>query len=54
MRPLLALDGDTRSLREIAGASRVGAERVRQFENRALGKQHAAAIRSHEPSQDPD
>lgn len=44
LRGRFGLDGDTLSLREIAGQLGVSAERVRQLENRALGKLRAAAI----------
>ena len=44
LRARFGLDGHTQSLREIAGRLGVSAERVRQLENRALGKLRAAAI----------
>jgi RNA polymerase primary sigma factor len=40
------VDGEAESLREVAGRLGVSAERVRQIENRALGKLRAAAIGS--------
>jgi RNA polymerase sigma factor (sigma-70 family) len=43
LRARFGLDGPTRSLREIAERLGVSAERVRQLENRALGKLRAAA-----------
>jgi RNA polymerase sigma factor (sigma-70 family) len=45
LRWRFGLDGETLSLREIAGRLGVSAERVRQLENRALGKLRAAAMR---------
>jgi RNA polymerase sigma factor (sigma-70 family) len=44
LRARFGLDGHTQSLREIAGRLGVSAERVRQLENRALGKLRAAAV----------
>jgi RNA polymerase sigma factor (sigma-70 family) len=44
LRGRFGLDGDTQSLREIASQLGVSAERVRQLENRALGKLRAAAV----------
>jgi RNA polymerase sigma factor (sigma-70 family) len=43
LRWRFGLDGETLSLREIAARLGVSAERVRQLENRALGKLRAAA-----------
>jgi RNA polymerase primary sigma factor len=43
LRARFGLDGETQSLRELAGQLGVSAERVRQLENRALGKLRAAA-----------
>jgi DNA-directed RNA polymerase sigma subunit (sigma70/sigma32) len=43
VRGRLGLAGETQSLREIAGRLGVSAERVRQLENRTLGKLRAAA-----------
>jgi RNA polymerase primary sigma factor len=43
LRARFGLDGHVQSLREIAGRLGVSAERVRQLENRALGKLRAAA-----------
>jgi RNA polymerase sigma factor (sigma-70 family) len=43
LRWRFGLEGETLSLREIAGRLGVSAERVRQLENRALGKLRAAA-----------
>jgi RNA polymerase sigma factor (sigma-70 family) len=43
LRARFGLDGHTESLREIASRLGVSAERVRQLENRALGKLRAAA-----------
>jgi DNA-directed RNA polymerase sigma subunit (sigma70/sigma32) len=43
VRGRLGLAGETQSLREIAGRLGVTAARVRQLENRALGKLRAAA-----------
>jgi RNA polymerase primary sigma factor len=40
------LDGDAESLRDIARRLGVSGERVRQLENRALGKLRAAAVSS--------
>jgi RNA polymerase sigma factor (sigma-70 family) len=44
LRARFGLDGHTQSLREIAARLGVSAERVRQLENRALGKLRAAAV----------
>jgi RNA polymerase sigma factor (sigma-70 family) len=43
LRARYGLDGEAQSLRQIAGRLGVSAERVRQLENRALGKLRAAA-----------
>ena len=43
LRARFGLDGRTQSLREVAARLGVSAERVRQLENRALGKLRAAA-----------
>jgi RNA polymerase sigma factor (sigma-70 family) len=50
LRARFGLDGRTQSLREIASRLGVSAERVRQLENRALGKLRAAATGQTEPS----
>jgi len=42
LRARYGLDGDPESLRAIAGRLGVSCERVRQLENRALGKLRAA------------
>ena len=44
LRARFGIDGESASLREIAGRLGVSAERVRQLENRALGKLRAAAV----------
>jgi RNA polymerase sigma factor (sigma-70 family) len=44
LRGRFGLDGEARSLREIAEQLGLSAERIRQLENRALGKLRAAAI----------
>jgi RNA polymerase primary sigma factor len=44
LRARCGLDGKAESLRDIAGRLGVSAERVRQIENRALGKLRAAAL----------
>jgi RNA polymerase primary sigma factor len=44
LRGRFGLDGETLSLRDIAEQLGVSAERVRQLENRALGKLRAAAV----------
>lgn len=49
LRARFGLDGHTESLREIAGRLGVSAERVRQLENRALGKLRAAATGTPDP-----
>jgi DNA-directed RNA polymerase sigma subunit (sigma70/sigma32) len=49
LRGHFGLDAHTQSLREIAGRLGVSAERVRQFENRALGKLRAAATGESNP-----
>jgi RNA polymerase sigma factor (sigma-70 family) len=49
LRARFGLDGDTQSLREIAAGLGVSAERVRQLENRALGKLRAAATGQADP-----
>jgi RNA polymerase sigma factor (sigma-70 family) len=46
LRARYGLDGREQSLREIAGQTGLSAERVRQIENRALGKLRAATSRS--------
>ena len=44
LRARFSIDGESASLREIAGRLGVSAERVRQLESRALGKLRAAAV----------
>jgi RNA polymerase sigma factor (sigma-70 family) len=44
LRARFGIDGESASLREIAGRLGVSAERVRQLESRALGKLRAAAV----------
>ena len=44
LRARFGIDGESASLREIAGRLGVSAERVRQLETRALGKLRAAAV----------
>ena len=43
LRAHFGLDGEEQSLRQIAAGSGMSAERVRQLEQRALGKLRAAA-----------
>ena len=50
LRARFGIDGESASLREIAGRLGVSAERVRQLESRALGKLRAAAV----PGEDPE
>src|SRR5579884_457979 len=50
LRARFGLDGETQSLKEIAGRLGVSAERVRQLENRALGKLRAAAVAEGSPT----
>lgn len=50
LRARYGLEGPEQTLRQIAGAYGVSAERVRQIEQRALGKLRAAAVRSPAPT----
>lgn len=52
LRARFGLDGEPESLRDIARRLGVSAERVRQLENRALGKLRTAAIGSGKPPSD--
>ena len=51
LRARFGIDGESASLREIAGRLGVSAERVRQLESRALGKLRAAAVHGEDPEE---